>query len=333
MAYTTLYHDSLYRADAISMALGLLLVATVVTGCVPLVLSVTYAPSRPSSSVPTRGAHYKSGVTCSFVVKTSSDYRLAVVFETLQFSATRGNCADSLLLSNAEDHSGPICNSAVKEVISNSSVMQVTWKTAKGAPASTNDGFKAVVTAYKPGTAFCTFSQFKCANQRCVADNFACDGHNNCGDNSDEKCDFGRGFWHDWGSTVVIGVIVVALNVCAIGVLLHARRSSSSPESAQPERERRATHSLPRRWPGNPMAREPRPQAVRDFLGVTGIPVNLETGRQMRYQAPPAELADVDYPRSTPINPIVMSLTDTSGTSAAGRVWRGTAERYRCRTQ
>ncbi|KAH8030446.1 hypothetical protein HPB51_006878 [Rhipicephalus microplus] len=188
-------------------------------------------------------------------------------------------------LSNAEDHSGPICNSAVKEVISNSSVMQVTWKTAKGAPASTNDGFKAVVTAYKH---------------------------------------FGRGFWHDWGSTVVIGVIVVALNVCAIGVLLHARRSSSSPESAQPPTcvvqqpdgtFRNANAMPPTPYPAAGLAPngwEPRPQAVRDFPGVTGIPVNLETGRQMRYQAPPAELADVDYPRSTPINPIVMSLTDTS---------------------
>lgn len=34
----------------------------------------------------------------------------------------------------------------------------------------------------------CGFGQFKCSNARCVADNLACDGHNNCGDNSDEEC-------------------------------------------------------------------------------------------------------------------------------------------------
>ncbi|KAL3175458.1 hypothetical protein MRX96_040208 [Rhipicephalus microplus] len=51
-----------------------------------------------------------------------------------------------------------------------------------------------------------------------------------------------------------------------------------------------------------------------NFPSATGIPVNLETGRQMRYEAP-AELANVDYPRSAPVNPIVMSMTDTSAPS------------------
>lgn len=34
----------------------------------------------------------------------------------------------------------------------------------------------------------CAYSDYKCSNGRCVADTFACDGHNNCGDSSDEKC-------------------------------------------------------------------------------------------------------------------------------------------------
>ncbi|KAL3175459.1 hypothetical protein MRX96_040209 [Rhipicephalus microplus] len=190
-------------------------------------------PAQPSSCAPTRGRTTKSGLTCNFMVKTSNDFRILVVFETLQFPGTGGNCSDSLLLSNVEDPSGPICTSAVKEVISKGNVMNVTWSTGGGAPASGNDGFEAVVTAYKPGNRFCGFSEFRCANQRCVADNFACDGHNNCGDNSDEKCSFARSVWHDWGYLLFLGVGIVAINLCLIVPMLVRRAAANGSNNQQ----------------------------------------------------------------------------------------------------
>ncbi|KAL1422222.1 hypothetical protein MTO96_022354 [Rhipicephalus appendiculatus] len=278
---------------------------------------------------PHQGAHYKSGLTCNFIVKTSNDYRIAVVFETLQFPGTGGNCSDSLLLSNVEDPAGPICTSAVKEVISKGNVMNVTWSTGGGAPASSNDGFEAIVTAYKPGNRFCGFSEFRCANQRCVADNFACDGHNNCGDNSDEKCSFARSVWHDWGYFIFLGAGIVAINLCLIVPMLVRRAAANATGNQQQQPPtcvvqqpdgtfRNANAVPPTPYPGGgptPDGSQLQSQMMRDFPGATGIPVNLETGRQMRYQAPPPELANVDYPRSAPVNPIVMSMTDTSAPS------------------
>ncbi|KAH6924679.1 hypothetical protein HPB50_021820 [Hyalomma asiaticum] len=276
-----------------------------------------------------QGAHYKSGLTCNFIVKTSNDYRIAVVFETLQFPGNSGNCSDSLLLSNVEDLSGPICTSAVKEVISKGNIMNVTWSTGGGAPATSNDGFEAVVTAYKPGNKFCSFSEFRCANQRCVADNFACDGHNNCGDNSDEKCSFARSVFRDWGYLILLGVGIVAINLCLIVPMVVRRVGSNSSDLQQQQQPTcvvqqpgstyqaaNANAMPPTPYPGGgPAPDSSQPQMMRDFPGATGIPVNLETGRQMRFQAPPAELANVDYPRTTPVNPIVMSMPDTSAPS------------------
>ncbi|KAL1422220.1 hypothetical protein MTO96_022352 [Rhipicephalus appendiculatus] len=230
-------------------------------------------PARPSSSVPTKGAHYKSGVTCNFIVKTSNDYRIAVVFETLQFSATRGNCADflaafwAIIVINIGVNTVNILVNIVVSFIANFVNIEGNIVVSTLINVVVNIGIIMVNSseAHEAGTAFCTFSQFKCANQRCVADNFACDGHNNCGDNSDENCDFKRSFWHDWGSTVLIGVIFVTLNVCAVGALLHSRRSSPPAEPEQPPtcvvqqpdgtfRNADATHS-PGRWPRIPTAR------------------------------------------------------------------------------
>lgn len=332
------------------MALGFLLVAALVTGCVTRVSSVIYVPyimedacdglprtvqlppTGPGSAIIMRshqGAHYKSGLTCNFIVKTSNDYRIVVVFETIQFPGTTGNCSDSLLLSNVESPAGPICTSDVKEVISKGHIMNVTWSTGGGEPASTNDGFEAIVTAYKPGTAFCTFSQFKCANHRCVADNFACDGHNNCGDNSDEKCDFGTSFWRSFGSMSVMMMAILFMGVCMVMPLV-ARSCFGSPESQQQQQSTCVVQQAdgtyqavnvnavpPTPYPGMgpaPDGSQPQPQMMNQFTGATGIPVNMETGRQMRFPAPPRDLDNVDYPRTivNPVNPIVMSLTDTS---------------------
>ena len=33
----------------------------------------------------------------------------------------------------------------------------------------------------------CDDGKFKCANKRCIAERFVCDGDNDCKDNSDEK--------------------------------------------------------------------------------------------------------------------------------------------------
>ncbi|KAH8030444.1 hypothetical protein HPB51_006876 [Rhipicephalus microplus] len=251
-----------------------------------------------------QGAHYKSGLTCNFMVKTSNDFRILVVFETLQFPGT------------------------VKEVISKGNVMNVTWSTGGGAPASGNDGFEAVVTAYKPGNRFCGFSEFRCANQRCVADNFACDGHNNCGDNSDEKCSFARSVWHDWGYLLFLGVGIVAINLCLIVPMMVRRAAANGSDNQQLQQPpacvvqpdgtiRNANTMATTTYPGagsSPDGPQPHAQTMGNFPSATGIPVNLETGRQMRYEAP-AELANVDYPRSAPVNPIVMSMTDTSAPS------------------
>ncbi|XP_065300692.2 uncharacterized protein [Dermacentor albipictus] len=331
------------------MALGFLVVAAIVTGCLPRVSSVIYVPyimedacdglprtvqlppTGPGSAIIMRshqGAHYKSGLTCNFIVKTSNDYRIVVVFETIQFPGTTGNCSDSLLLSNAEQVDGPICTADVKEVVSRGNVMNVTWSTGGGEPPSNNDGFEAIVTAYKPGTTFCTFSQFKCANHRCVADNFACDGHNNCGDNSDEKCDFGTSFWRSFGSMSVMMIAILVMGVCMVMPLV-ARACFGSPEAQQQQpacivqqadgtyRVVNANAVPPTPYPGMgpaPEASQQQPQAMGQFTGTTGIPVNLETGRLMRFQAPPEDLANVDYPRTAvnPVNPIVMSLPETS---------------------
>ncbi|XP_064611667.1 membrane frizzled-related protein-like [Liolophura sinensis] len=57
------------------------------------------------------------------------------------------------------------------------------------------EDFHILVTPFYTG--LCDESSFQCDNKRCVADTLACDGYNNCGDNSDEtvNCGLSAGFF------------------------------------------------------------------------------------------------------------------------------------------
>ncbi|XP_077530895.1 uncharacterized protein LOC144142938 [Haemaphysalis longicornis] len=284
--------------------------------------------SGPGSAIIVRshqGTHYKSGVTCHFIVKTNQGYRILVVFDALQFPGNQGNCSDSLMLSNAEDVNGPICSSSTKDVVSKENILNLTWTTGGGTAASVNDGFEAIITAYKPSSRFCTFSEYRCDNHRCVADNLACDGHNNCGDNSDERCDFGSTFWRSYASTLLMVGGLLVVGVCMVcPLILRGCAARDDQPNMQPCLVQRSDGVMP---PPGPNV-GPTPYLIQDseepsqtnqlgsmpLYGVTGIPVNLETGRQMRFPAGPPELANVDYPRSG-VNPVVMSVTDASAPS------------------
>lgn len=330
------------------MAFRLLLVAVLVTWGLPRASSVTYIPytmedscdgaartihipsTGPGSAIIVRshqGAHYKSGLTCHFIVKTNKDYRILVVFDALQFPGnTDNNCSDAILLSNAEGVNGPICSSSTKDVVSKENVLNLTWTTGGGTAASADDGFEAIITAYKPNSRFCTFSEYKCDNHRCVADNLACDGHNNCGDNSDEKCDFGSTFWRSYGATVMMVGALLLMGMCMVCPLLVRACAPQKDQDVQTYAVRQSGVAFPP--PGQSV--DPTPYGRREsdqpspanqypsmpVYGVSGIPVNLETGRQMRYPQGPPHLSSVDYPRSG-VNPVVMSVTDASAPSMA----------------
>ncbi|KAH9367248.1 hypothetical protein HPB48_013131 [Haemaphysalis longicornis] len=137
------------------------------------------------------GAHYKSGITCHFTVKTNKGYRIVVVFDALQFPGSVDNCSDALRISDTSNVSSPICSSTIKEISSKANFLNLTWTTGVGTAPSVDDGFEAVITAYRPVSGYCSSSEYKCDNSRCVDKILACDGHNNCGDNSDETCSFG----------------------------------------------------------------------------------------------------------------------------------------------
>lgn len=55
--------------------------------------------------------------------------------------------------------------------------------------SSSHTGFEIIATAYRNGTCGRNLN-FRCINRNCISSELICDGHNNCGDNSDESIDF-----------------------------------------------------------------------------------------------------------------------------------------------
>ncbi|XP_078000034.1 tolloid-like protein 1 [Glandiceps talaboti] len=53
-------------------------------------------------------------------------------------------------------------------------------------------GFKAVYAIYYTDPLGCETGDFQCRNDRCIADYLVCDGHNHCGDNTDEDTGCGQ---------------------------------------------------------------------------------------------------------------------------------------------
>ncbi|KAH9367255.1 hypothetical protein HPB48_002315 [Haemaphysalis longicornis] len=264
------------------------------------------------------GAHYKPGLTCHFTVKTNKAYRIVVVFDALQFPGSVDNCSDALQISGTSSVNSPICSSTIKEVSSKANFLNLTWITGVGTAPSVEDGFEAVITAYRPVSWSCSSSEYKCDNSRCVDKNLACDGHNNCGDNSDETC----GFW--WLMQFASGTWVMMVTVCCCCVLpsvMHAIYARDDQPNMEPIVIEQNVATVPPSGPNvgsTPFARQESLQPYQNnritampVYGVTGIPVNLVTNRQMQLPHGPSELANVDYPRSG-VNPVVMSVAHTT---------------------
>ncbi|KAM7300241.1 hypothetical protein ISCGN_020805 [Ixodes scapularis] len=156
-----------------------------------------------------QSARYKSGLTCNIMVNTTSGYRVLVVFEKLLFPGTSKNCTDTLLLTAVSESTGPFCTVPTKSLTSVSNSVSLTWTTGGGDNANTSHGFEAIVTAFREGSR-CTSTEFKCNNNRCVSDNLACDGYDNCGDGSDEGCGVGRDI-SKWFSGVAAYLPIILL--------------------------------------------------------------------------------------------------------------------------
>lgn len=118
--------------------------------------------------------------------------------------------------------------------------MNVTFFTG---PYSTDgyDGFELIYTVQDPRP-YCT--NYKCNNGKCISSWFTCDGHNHCGDRSDQKnCAFPT---YNNGSRIggiVAGVVFLLIAVmCAIFIIV--RRTTRS------RTEIRTIHCPPTSQPG-----------------------------------------------------------------------------------
>ncbi|CAN7938495.1 unnamed protein product [Ixodes hexagonus] len=160
----------------------------------------------------------------------------------------------------------------------------------------------------------CSVMEFKCGNDYCISDNMACDGHNNCGDNSDEECGTARVTWQWFRGvllympTVLVGFMVAITLI--LGIIYRMRRKNKEtppgPTTGFPPQAGEMSPAQAQTAQGTWQA---APGSLRQQPDVQGVPVNLDTWTQMRDNRPPAGLEGANYPRA---NPVVMTLSETS---------------------
>ncbi|XP_013778634.1 abnormal cell migration protein 13-like isoform X2 [Limulus polyphemus] len=172
---------------------------------------------------------YKAGMNCSLILCAPVGYQLLLTFS---FVNIRSCEFDELLVitgqSNQTNYSDPICGQhkchdedcPELDFVSTLKLPNITVKfqsSTEGNITFNYTGFEATFTVFDSVdnvTHSCEGSErFRCNNGRCIWQNFYCNGHNNCGDRSDEP------FYcpHPVTTTQTIwGVVVIVFGITMI---------------------------------------------------------------------------------------------------------------------
>lgn len=132
---------------------------------------------------------YPTEVSCTVLIVPPPGYGVVAAMRSIDF---RPNCVDNLTISDSMKYNTTLCGrksySEEKMSIFSSSNLTVIFKTGSFSEGSIafHDGFQLTVTAYKNWPCSSRF-EFECSNLRCISAELICDGHNHCGDRSDQS--------------------------------------------------------------------------------------------------------------------------------------------------
>ncbi|KAF8767639.1 hypothetical protein HNY73_020565 [Argiope bruennichi] len=178
--------------------------------------SIVMTPQPESSS------WYMPDMNCSVTFATESNHYILLTFSNVSL---RNSSMDNLTVfydsgnSNAILAGQQVCSNenceGLKFESGNFNNMTLKFISANVTVPQNVTGFKAHYTVYdlaNPLTGACRDKhKFLCENKHCILYNFVCDGHNNCGDLSDEtKCEIPV---KDtvWGIVAIVGAILAII--------------------------------------------------------------------------------------------------------------------------
>ncbi|CAF0825825.1 unnamed protein product [Didymodactylos carnosus] len=157
---------------------------------------------KPGSSFSsTSNSKYKPNTNCTLTFKTAqTTQRIITTIEKIDIADSNGaTCGDYIKIYDGK-FQGPILNKNLAEQCGSSTSSHVSISNvvvfhffSNGAKEAT--GFKASVALHFPLVQACPqdLGVYLCTNKNCISKLLKCDGHNHCGDNSDEKiCSIGK---------------------------------------------------------------------------------------------------------------------------------------------
>lgn len=171
-----------------------------------------------------RYATYPTGLSCFVTIKPPLGYGVVVAIRSTDL---RIGCEiDNLTIVDYFGGRTTFCNynffSQEYRSTYSTNRLIVEFRTGRSSLSTLfRDGFQLTVTSYKMYP--CSSSEFECSNLRCVAKELTCDGHNHCGDSSDQlRCGV-RSVGGIVG--VVFGCVFVLIAVIAGVVYCRSRRN------------------------------------------------------------------------------------------------------------
>ena len=162
-----------------------------------------------SAIVITSGEDYRNFMNCSVSVKADKGYAIIVTVRRVSLR----NIVDKLAIDVTQSIHPEWTGSAVDPKQSVSYVgdrkIKIKFSTQYSREPTRYKDFVLILTSYRPSDN-CRESEISCGTKQCISSTFLCDGHNNCGDNSDEILCLVDQQWNHLG---VIGTAMAALVV------------------------------------------------------------------------------------------------------------------------